>query len=192
MGNGDLNTAKANKTIFDKLIKNTEDEFRFSFRPSTVDKICDKFIADSERLIQPIEASYEKHKKEIEEAKRIIKEITPIEHILEDVTKRRDDLVRRLRRWSSKNYMVFSRLFDSELQKLIDNKDYSEDGINFLWSVYNRHSNKIKNELKNDQTDFAENLRSKLIKTYGLKFRRENGNPLFEEKVQRLHNYLFK
>ena len=63
-----------------------------------MDKLCNEFIADSERLIQPIETSYKKHKKEIEEAKRIVKEITPIENILEDVTKRRDDLIYKLRR----------------------------------------------------------------------------------------------
>ncbi len=55
MKNGDLNTAKVNKEMFDKLVKKTEKEFRFSFKPSTVDKICNEFVADSERLIQPIE-----------------------------------------------------------------------------------------------------------------------------------------
>ncbi len=190
MGNGDLNTAKANKEIFDKLIKKTEKEFRFSFKPSTVDKICDEFVADSERLIQPIEISYEKHKKEIEEAKRIVKEITPIEHILEDVTKRRDDLVRKLRKWSSKNNVVFCKVFDSELQKLIEDKNYSLDGINFLWGIYNKHHNEMKKELKNDKTDFSKNLKSNLLKKYGLGFRKSNNNTLFEEKVVRLYNYL--
>lgn len=93
MENGDLNTVKDNKIIFDKLIKNTEKEFRFSFKPANVNKIYDKFVANSERIIQPIEISYAKHKKEIEEAKRLIKEIGSIEEILTDVTKRRDDLI---------------------------------------------------------------------------------------------------
>ena len=69
MGTSDLNTVKANKILFDELIKNAEKEFRFSFKPATVNKIYDKFVANSERIIQPIEISYAKHKKEIEEAK---------------------------------------------------------------------------------------------------------------------------
>lgn len=192
MGNGDLNTAKANKEIFDKLVKNTEKEFRFAFKPSTVDKICDKFVTNSELLIQPIELSYDKHKKEIEEAKRIVKEITPIENILEDVTKRRDDLVRRLRKWSSKENLVYCRLFDRELQKLIDNKNYSLKGVDSLWSIYNKHGKEMTKELENDKTDFGKYLQRKLLKEYGLRVRKEQGNQLFEEKVQRLHNYLFK
>ena len=143
-------------------------------------------------MIQPIELSYDKHKKEIEEAKRIVKEITPIENILEDVTKRRDDLVRRLRRWSSKENLVYCRLFDRELQKLIDNKDYSLKGVDSLWSIYNKHGKEMKKELENDKTDFGKYLQRKLLKEYGLRVRKEQGNQLFEEKVQRLHNYLFK
>lgn len=190
MGSGDLNTAKANKEIFDKLVKNTERELTFSFKPSTINKICDKFVANSERLIKPIETSYNKHKKEIEEAKRIAKEIAPIENILEDVTTRRDSLVRKLRKWSSKNYMTFCRLFDSELQKLIDKKDYSLNSTDFLYDIYNKHSNEMKKELKNDQTGFAKSIRQKLLKTYGFEFRKKNGQKLYEEKITLLYTYL--
>lgn len=111
--------------------------------------------------------------------------------MLENVTKRRDDLIRKLRKWSSKNNMVFCKFFNSELQKLIENKNYSLDGINFLWGIYNKHHNEIKKELKNDKTDFSKNLKSNLLKKYGFEFRKSNNNALFEEKVVRLHNYLF-
>ena len=50
----------------------------------------------------------------------------------------------------------------------------------------------MKKELENDKTDFGKYLQRKLLKEYGLRVRKEQGNQLFEEKVQRLHNYLFK
>ena len=190
MGNYDLNTVKANKMMFDKLIKNTEKKFRFSFKSATVDKIYDEFIADSERLIQPIELSYKKHEQEIYEAKRMIKEIVPIEKILEDVKKQRNDLIKKLRKWSTKNNMVYCKLFESELQKLINRKDYSLDGINFLWNIYDMHKDEMKKELANDKTNFLDALCKKLLKPYGFEFRRKNENAIFEEKVQRLHNCL--
>lgn len=92
--------------------------------------------------------------------------------------------------WSTKNCMVFCKLFESELQKLIDHKDYSLDGINFLWKIYNENHDKMKRELADDKTAFLNNLCKNLLRTYGLKFRQQHNNEIFEEKVQRLHNYL--
>ena len=184
MGNGDLNTAKANKEIFDKLVKNTEKELRFSFKPSTINKICDKFVANSERLIKSIETSYNKHKKEINNTNRTAKEIggDPIEKILQDVKTRRDSLIRKLRKWSSKNYMVFYKLFDSELQKLIDKKDYSLKGIDSLRDIYDRHRIEMKEESKNDKTNFTRSVKLK-FKKYAFDFANKNGMELYQEKV---------
>lgn len=190
MGNYDLNTVKANKMMFDKLIKNTEKKFKFSFKSSTVDKIYEEFVADSERLIQPIELSYEKHKQKIEEAKRLIKEVAPIEEILKDVKKQRDDLIKKLCKWSTKNSMVCCKFFESELQKLIDRKDYSLEGIDFLWNIYNTHNGTMKKELADDKTDFIDTLCKTLLTTYGFQFRKHNEYHIFEEKVQRLRNCL--
>lgn len=189
MGNRDLSTAKANKEIFDKLVKKTKRELRFSFRPSTINKICDKFAADSELLIKAIETIYNKHKKEVNNTNRTAKEIggDPIEKILQDAKTKREDLFRKFRKWSSKDHMVS---FDSKLQKLIDKKDYSLKGIDSLYKIYDKYSNKMKEELKNDQTGFAKSVKLKLLRTYGSEFRKKNDYRLYEEKVVRLHNYL--
>ena len=81
--------------------------------------------------------------------------------------------------------------FDQD-EEAIKNSSEKLKKIRNNYEIISSNFVEMKKELENDKTDFGKYLQRKLLKEYGLRVRKEQGNQLFEEKVQRLHNYLFK
>lgn len=167
-----------NSKMLDVLISKFEKEWRLPFHFLSRKKVYKNFLKDSDLIINGIENDVKLAQESMANLLKKAKEKQ--EQIKQKV-------IKQLQKKENVKPVGPVSEFESKLDGFISKKQYKETDIRELMKIFEDNKSAFKNLFDKER---KQKLCKKLLRTYGLPFRKALGNDIFEETVQRLHNYI--